>query len=327
MKKAHIQETLPYRPRNRQARPAGEALRLSEERYRVLVENLPVGAYRTTPEGRIVEANLALGRMLGVKSPAALLRSNVKDYYVSKKDRDEHVKKLCDRPTVFTEFELRKADGRRFWARDYCHAVRGPDGKLLYFDGILVDITERKRAERRLERALEELRLSNEELEALSLTDDLTSLNNRRGFFTLGQQQMKIARRLKKDIILLYVDVDDLKQINDTYGHAAGDSILAALGSVLRATLRESDVIGRIGGDEFAVLAMRTKAGSERVLKKRLQDKIAAYNAEHAKRYRLSVSMGADVFDPVKFPSMEDFLAHADFLMYRQKRAKAHTSP
>jgi diguanylate cyclase (GGDEF)-like protein/PAS domain S-box-containing protein len=303
-------------------RTVADALRASEERYRLLVEHLPVGVYRTTPDGRFIEANPALARMLGVRKPADLLRYNVKDFYVQKKDRSEHLEKLAARPRYFTEFELRSAEGRRFWVRDYCQTVKAADGAVLFFDGILVEITERKKAERRLERVLDELRTTNEKLESLSLTDDLTGLNNRRGFFTLGHQQVKIAKRLRNEVFLLYLDVDQLKRVNDTFGHPAGDRLLGAVAAILKGTLRESDIIARIGGDEFAVLAMRSKQGGEKALLGRLEERIRAHNLASPKRLQLSLSIGLVRHDPKKAPSLEEFLAQADYLMYQQKRGK-----
>jgi len=301
----------------------GEALRARKERYRVLVENLPVGVYRTTPDGRFIEANPALARMLGLRTPAGLLSYKVEAFYVKKEDRSGHLAKLAGKPRYFTEFELRATDDRKFWVRDYCQAVKGADGTILFLDGVLLDITERKRAEKRLKQALQKLRAGNEKLESLSLTDDLTELNNRRGFFTLGQQQMKIARRLRKDVFLLYLDVDDLKQTNDTFGHPAGDRVLEAVATILRETLRDSDIVARIGGDEFAILAMRSKQAGEKILLGRLQEKIRSHNLANPKRLHVSLSTGLVFYDPKEFSSLEDFLAHADYLMYQQKRSKA----
>lgn len=295
------------------------------ERYRTLVEHLPVGVYRTTPDGAFVEANPALARMLGCKKPPSLLRSNVKDFYVKRQDRSSHLKKLAVNPTYFTEFELRRADGRKFWVRDHCRAIKGPDGSVLHLDGILVDITERKTAERRLERVLRELRLTNEKLESLTQSDELTGLQNRRGFFTLGLQQMKIAKRLKKQIYLVFLDIDHLKLVNDTHGHPVGDQLLQNVAAILKGTLRESDVVARIGGDEFAVLAMRSKGSGERALVARIEAGIRAFRMSKLRRFRLSVSMGVVRIDPRKYSLLDDFLAHADFLMYQQKRQKEPT--
>jgi diguanylate cyclase (GGDEF)-like protein/PAS domain S-box-containing protein len=299
------------------------------DRYKALVEQVPVGVYRTTPDGRIIEANTVLARMLGFKRPQSLFTHNVKDFYVRGEDRATHIAALSSRPTAFQEFELRRANGRKFWARDYCRSIKGPGGTILHFDGILVDITEMKTIERRLQQAVRKLQLTNEKLESQSLTDHLTGLNNRRGFFTFGLQQMKIAKRLKRDNYLVFLDIDCLKDINDTYGHAVGDLALQGVASVLKMSLRESDVIGRIGGDEFAVLAMRSKGQGERGLPARIQESVEAFRLRDHPRLRLSLSLGLVRIRPQKYQHLEDFLAHADFLMYQEKRKKEQqgTSP
>jgi len=298
------------------------AIRAGEDRYKALVEQLPVGVYRTTHDGTFVEANAALARMLGFKRPSDLFRYNVKDFYVKAEDRDSHLRKLSSKPTVFQEFELRRLDGRRFWVRDYCRRIKTASGGAIHYDGVLVDITEVKTAERRLVLALQKLRLTNEKLEGQSLSDHLTGLNNRRGFFSFGLQQMKIAKRLKEDNYLVFLDIDNLKEVNDAYGHAVGDLLLEGVATILRSTLRESDVIGRIGGDEFAVLAMRSKGIGERSLLSRIEEGVGAFRIKGHARLRLSVSMGLVRIDPQKYQQLDDFLAHADFLMYQQKREK-----
>ena len=292
------------------------------DRYKALVERLPVGVYRTTPEGRFVEANAVLARMLGHRNAKSLFDCNVSDFYVRAEDRARRLRKFSSKPTVFQEFVLRRADGRKFWVRDYCRSVKGPDGAIAHFDGLLIDITEKKTAERKLELALRRLQATNEKLESLSLTDPLTGLNNRRGFFSIGLQQMKIAKRLKKDNYLVFLDIDNLKDVNDSHGHAVGDRLLQGVGAILRGTLRESDVIGRIGGDEFAVLAMRSKGLGERSLLARIEKGVRAFRLDGHPRLRLSVSMGLVRVDPRKYQQLDDFLAHADFLMYQQKREK-----
>jgi len=301
---------------------AAPAFVVGEDRYKALVEQLPVGIYRTTLDGMIIEANAVLVRMLGHKRPQTLFKCNVKDFYVRGEDRSRLIENLSSKPTSFQEFELRRADARRFWVRDYCRGVKGPDGSIHHLDGILVDITEKKTAERKLELALRKLQMTNEKLESLSLTDHLTGLNNRRGFFTFGLQQMKIAKRLKEDNYLVFLDIDYLKEVNDAHGHAVGDLLLQGVATILRSTLRESDVIGRIGGDEFAVLAMRSKGLGERALLARIEEGVQEFRLKKFGHLRLSVSMGLVRVDPQKYQQLDDFLAHADFLMYQQKRSK-----
>jgi diguanylate cyclase (GGDEF)-like protein/PAS domain S-box-containing protein len=292
------------------------------ERYKALVEHLPVGVYRTTPDGRIIEANTLLARMLGFKRPRDLFSRNVKDFYVRGEDREAHIAQLSSEPMAFKEYELRRANGRKFWVRDHSRRVAGPNGATLHYDGILVDITEMKTMERRYQQALRKLQLSNEKLEGLSLSDHLTGLNNRRGFYSFGLQQMKIAKRLKADNYLVFLDIDCLKEVNDTFGHAVGDLLLQGVATILKTTLRESDVIGRIGGDEFAVLAMRSKGQGERGLLTRIEESVQAFRLKDYPRLRLSLSMGLVRIDPQKYQQLDDFLAHADFLMYQEKRKK-----
>ncbi|MGE5741918.1 MAG: diguanylate cyclase [Candidatus Aminicenantes bacterium RBG_16_66_30] len=308
--------------RNSSLRPAASKGGVVEERYKALVEHLPVGVYRTTPDGRIIEANTLLAQMLGFKKPSDLFSHNVKDFYVRGEDREEHIAKLSSEPTAFEEYELRRAGGRRFWVRDHSRRISGPRGETLHYDGILVDITEMKIMERRYQQALRRLQISNEKLANLSLADPLTGLNNRRGFYSFGLQQMKIAKRLKKDNYLVFLDIDYLKEVNDTYGHAVGDLLLQGIATILRTTLRESDVIGRIGGDEFAVLAMRSKGQGERGLPARIEESVQALRLKDYPRLRPSVSMGLVRIDPQKYQQLDDFLAHADFLMYQEKRKK-----
>ena len=155
----------------------------------------------------------------------------------------------------------------------------------------------------------------------LSLTDELTDLYNRRRFFVLAEQYLKLAIRSKKRLLLFYLDMDDLKSINDRFGHNDGDQALIALGSILKKTFRESDIIARIGGDEFVVLLESTDENDE-ILITRLHENIKNYNAEVSQNYKLSVSVGVADFNPEHPVSIDELLSKADALMYAQKRKR-----
>lgn len=159
------------------------------------------------------------------------------------------------------------------------------------------------------------------ELYALSLADELTRLYNRRGFLTLAEQQIKIARRMKRPMLLIYADLNEMKKINDTYGHAQGDEALKATADILKNTFRESDIIARIGGDEFAILVTAFRAGRERIFMGRLNDNIDAYNAAGKSPYLLSISTGVFICDPQTPCKIEEMLIAADMRMYEQKSA------
>jgi diguanylate cyclase (GGDEF)-like protein len=165
-----------------------------------------------------------------------------------------------------------------------------------------------------------------EVLLALSLTDELTGLYNRRRFFVLTEQYLKVAIRTKKRSLLLYIDMDDLKWINDHYGHHEGDHALIDLAAILKKTFRESDIIARIGGDEFVVL-LESTVENDGILITRLYENIKDYNAKGPRRYQLSISVGAAQFDPGSPILIDDLLSKADASMYAQKRKRAKKQP
>jgi two-component system cell cycle response regulator len=160
-----------------------------------------------------------------------------------------------------------------------------------------------------------------EALLLLSLTDELTGLYNRRRFFVLTEQYLKVAIRTKGRLLLLFIDMDDLKWINDHYGHNEGDRALIDFARVLKETFRDSDIIARIGGDEFVVLFVSTDENSE-ILVTRLQKNLKDYNARRLRRYRLSISVGTAQFDPDDPISIDQLLSKADTSMYAEKRKK-----
>ena len=130
----------------------------SQFRYQDLLQHLPVGVYRTSRSGRIIEANQALVDMLGARSLADLQRLDVKRLYVHRKSRQEHMRRLAASPTVFSEFELRTLDGRIIWVRDYPRAIHDAIGRVEYVDGILINVSERKVVEEALQRSEQDYR-------------------------------------------------------------------------------------------------------------------------------------------------------------------------
>ncbi|HEY3378148.1 MAG TPA: diguanylate cyclase [Armatimonadota bacterium] len=159
-------------------------------------------------------------------------------------------------------------------------------------------------------------------LRSLTLIDELTGLHNRRGFLTLADQQLKFACRAKHRLLLLFADLDGMKFINDTYGHHEGDCALVKIADILRETLRDSDLIARIGGDEFVVLAFEVGPNSIEVLPARLEQGIDACNTRGGLPYQLSLSIGADRFDPEYPCGLDELLARADAMMYAKKRLR-----
>lgn len=158
------------------------------------------------------------------------------------------------------------------------------------------------------------------ELRHLALSDDLTCLYNRRGFYAAATQQLKIARRNQKAAALFFCDVNELKTINDTYGHREGDLALVRTADVLEEVFRESDVLARLGGDEFAVLAADLSPEHEPIVLNRLHESLKAGKAEM--RCELSVSVGSAWFDPQRPMALGELMEQADCSMYEQKRKR-----
>lgn len=181
------------------------------------------------------------------------------------------------------------------------------------------DIAARKAAEQDLAHKARELALANAQLENLSLLDDLTGLYNRKGFLALAHHRVKLARRNNEPFAVAFVDLDGLKQINDSFGHHAGNQALVDTANVLRESFRESDVSARLGGDEFAIFIAE---GDDQRIRGRILQKLAAHNHAAGRDFVLSFSVGIVAGHSAPEAGIEDLLAKADSLMYQQKREK-----
>jgi diguanylate cyclase (GGDEF)-like protein len=159
-------------------------------------------------------------------------------------------------------------------------------------------------------------------IRSLSLVDELTELYNRRGFLTLAEQQLKTAERLERKAALVFIDLDGMKIINDTFGHNVGNVALRETAEILQMTFRKADIIGRLGGDEFVVLALLEEAEGSDALCQRLEHNLTLCNSQDGRQYLLSLSYGVTIHDPTNTTSLEDMIDEADRLMYEQKKAK-----
>lgn len=160
------------------------------------------------------------------------------------------------------------------------------------------------------------------ELHNLSLLDDLTGLYNRRGFFVLAEQQIKIIERDQGGLFVIVADLDGLKGINDTFGHEVGDLAIKDAANILKETFRGADIIGRIGGDEFAIVASEKNPVRIEIIVDRIENKIESLGRKSKRPYRLSISVGMAHSTPQASCSIDEILAIADKLMYQQKRNK-----
>ncbi len=160
------------------------------------------------------------------------------------------------------------------------------------------------------------------ELRSMSLTDELTGLANRRGFQALAVQALKVADRSRQPSALFFADLDCMKEVNDNLGHQTGDQLLAALAGLLRDCFRESDILARIGGDEFVALAYDTDRERADLLCQRLLQTLDRSNQDGSLPAPAAVSVGVEIYRPGSGRAVEQLLEAADRRMYEQKNAK-----
>ena len=187
-------------------------------------------------------------------------------------------------------------------------------------DFLVKERLERTTLVRALRYSIERHRLQ-KNLQNLSLTDDLTGLHNRRGFMALAEQHLRIIQR-KGAALLVYLDLDDLKAINDTYGHLEGNRALIVIANILRACFRQSDILARLGGDEFCVLMTDAGQDSSHQVRKRLQQRADFVNGLSTWQFEVSLSVGTADVPVVHQPPLEQLLRIADTHMYEEKRDK-----
>jgi len=268
-----------------------------EQFYRMVIEQSRDALLILNEEGIVEFVNPAAEELLCLQAEDII---GEKFQYPYRRNLRQEV--CVSRPgekTVIVEMRVDEADkeGKRFY--------------LVHFR----DITERVRLR--------------EELRMLSLTDELTGLYNRRAFTLLAKQQIKLADRKKLGMYLFFIDIDGMKHINDTLGHPAGDAVLVEFAGVLKKSFRGSDLIMRMGGDEFMALAIDSHPDSRELLVERLHASLEAIQKRKHPEHRISFSMGTVRYDPRAPYSVEELVEQADKLMYKEKCEKsgARTEP
>jgi diguanylate cyclase (GGDEF)-like protein/PAS domain S-box-containing protein len=279
------------------------------EVFRSLVEDSLTGLY-LIQDDRLVYANRRLAEIFGY-TPEEMVAIPSVLQMIAEPDRprvEESVRRRLSGEVAAVEYTVRglRKDGSLIDLD--VRSVRTMHNGQAAVMGSMLDITSRTRMEEALHR--------------LSLIDDLTGVYNRRGFTTLAESHLALARRKNRELLLLFADVDDLKRINDRHGHEAGDQILREAAAVLRRTYRSADIIARLGGDEFTAFPLEAGTDSASILVERLQRSVAAQNAAFPRPYALSLSVGVGRFDPAVCQTVQDLLKEADRELYDQKRTR-----
>ena len=288
-----------------------EKTREKEILFRSLFTYSPHAITLIRPDGAIVLDN----------DKARTLYTYNKRYYVDSRNIFEFVDKDAKRKTldfleelkagnevINTETILYRRDGSRFWAEVSAKYIHGTEGQEDYIIIFSEDISDRKTMA--------------EQIRNLSITDELTGLYNRRGFTVAANQELSWANRERTPLALLFLDMDHMKQINDSQGHLVGDQALKSVASVLQMTFRDPSISGRWGGDEFVALAVDEPMGSVSRLLEAFERNLETLNSTGARPFKLSLTLGIAHFDPLNPIELEHLVMIADEEMYRQKRKR-----
>lgn len=287
---------------------------ISHETYRLLVEEALVGVY-LVQDDRLVFGNRKLADLFGYSREEMLSLPSVMAL-ITPEYRDvvrESMRQRLEGEVTVTEYTVHGLTKEGRILQLDVRSVRAEhDGRPAVL-GTMVDITGRKQLE--------------DTLRTLALVDDLTGLYNRRGFVTLADRQLRLARRKHQSLILIAADIDDLKVINDRFGHAVGDQALVAAAGILRQTYREADIIARLGGDEFTVFPIEASSSAAPMLLERLATNLRKWNDVHQREFYLSMSTGAAILEGELSKDVQQLLSEADSQLYQQKRSRGRVEP
>jgi diguanylate cyclase (GGDEF)-like protein/PAS domain S-box-containing protein len=304
-----------------QRKEAEARLREAEKRYRTLVERIPAITYIQEPEepSRTTYISPQYEEILGYSVEECLGDPEHWTKILHPDDRERVAAE--DRRTNATgepfgmEYRQFAKDGSVVWIRDEAAAVRDEEGRVRYWIGVQIDITERK--------------LLEERLEYQAFHDTLTGLPNRALFMDRLERALSRTKRKKGQVAVLFLDVDNLKVVNDTLGHEAGDRLLTEVTGLLKTCLRPADTVARLSGDEFAILLedVEGKSGATRVAE-RVAEALRAPLAIKGRETFITASIGIALSGPARVSAQEQaetLLRQADLAMYRAKsRGKAH---
>lgn len=287
-----------------------------------LLEYSPDHLYIKDRRSRFVRVSRSLGEWIGLSDPMEAIGRSDADFFAAahaeKARADEEEILSTGRALIGVEEREVWPDGRETWVSTTKTALRSSDGAIIGIFGMSRDITARKNAEDLVAAQAALLEEQAQMLRDLAAKDDLTGLLNRRGFFEAAQAAMHAAREQSLRAVMLFVDLDDLKKINDTQGHAAGDRALVAVAGALRTISNSRRFAGRVGGDEFCV--METTASMEDVISETVLHTAIAEASASAGLPKVSASIGT--VEATADDDLAQLIARSDSAMYVSKQRR-----
>lgn len=273
-----------------------------------ILENMPDVFYRTDLQGLITLMSPSCKEAIGYEADEMIGRP-LASFYCTPSEREKILNALAEGNGKAQHVEacLTHKDGSRVWISTNAYLRRDENGQTIGVEGIARNISERKELE--------------EKLTTFARIDGLTQVYNRRYFHEEAEKQLMLAHRYHRSVAILVLDLDHFKKINDTYGHRAGDEVLKDFARICRETIRETDIIGRIGGEEFAILLPETERGSTLQLAERIRSSVESSALKFNKAtLAYSVSIGVAVKDAEKI-HIDDLLSRGDKSLYEAKEA------
>jgi diguanylate cyclase (GGDEF)-like protein/PAS domain S-box-containing protein len=299
------------------------ALRIERSHLTALLDALADGVLLVSHAGLVIHCNKAFLGLFGLLDSPSLVGltsleacARYRDQFVEPDRFEARVEELKQR-RVGTFRELLPMGDARVLERDYAPVLG--EGQALGHLWIYRDVTERERSRSSL--------VQQRDNGSLVHVDELTGLHNRRAFLDLARAQLDDAVRAQRGMLVIFADLDGLKQINDRLGHQAGDRALFEFAALLRATFRERDLVARLGGDEFVVLVTDASGVGPAELVARLAARVEQHNNRGRRDFSIAFSTGVSTFDPTEPEPLEVLLSQADARMYAQKRRRKDETP
>ena len=276
-------------------------------RQKAILDNIPDMAWLKDEKGRFILINTAFAAACGIKAEELIGKTDF-DFWPQELaqrfvDDDKFVMKSGERKII--EETRAHNDGETVWIETIKSPIYGADGRIIGTTGISRDVTDRK--------------LAAEKLRELAIMDSLTGLFNRRHFIELSDREFDRASRYGKDLSLMMMDIDHFKAVNDAYGHAVGDEVLRHLAEIFRSGLRSTDVVGRLGGEEFGVLLPETGLPVAVLLAERVRKTVADKPIQtSAGNLVVTISIGVAT-TTTEAPKLESLMQFADTALYKAK--------
>ncbi len=281
--------------------------------YRDIVSSTNTLIWRTDAEGRFTFLNPAWGKNYNY-SDDEMLGKPFSEFQVA--EAAEHYINafrncLIGESIIGHETTFFSKNGDEVCLTINLIPLHDESGVVTGTQGTAFDVTERRRAD--------------ELLQYISAKDELTGLYNLHTFLSMTEQQVKAAKREKKEMLIIYAGIDSMQEMNDDHGRETGDKILVDAANILAKTFREADILARTGGDEFVMSTLVSSKEGEKLIMDRLHENISTYNAAAATPGKLSISFGTSFYNPEEPVSVEEVLSKADEKMHEDKKSKKET--